>query len=63
MLPIIQVALDQVGYLEKASEDQLENKFANAGYGNFTKFGAWYGLNGQPWCDMFLSWCADHVGE
>ncbi len=63
MLPIIQVALDQVGYLEKASDDQLENKFANAGYGNFTKFGAWYGLNGQPWCDMFLSWCADQVGE
>lgn len=28
------------------------------GPNNTTKFGAWYGLNNQPWCAMFVSWCA-----
>lgn len=23
---------------------------------NKTKYGAWYGLDGQPWCAMFVSW-------
>lgn len=26
---------------------------------NNTKYGEWYGLNGQPWCAMFVSWCAN----
>lgn len=29
------------------------------GSGNNTKFGKWYGMNNQPWCAMFVSWCAD----
>lgn len=29
---------------------------------NRTKYGEWYGLNGQPWCDMFISWCGHVVG-
>ena len=24
---------------------------------NRTKYGAWFGLDGQPWCGMFVSWC------
>lgn len=24
---------------------------------NKTKYGKWYGLDGQPWCAMFVSWC------
>lgn len=32
------------------------------GSNNNTKFGAWYGLNYEPWCAMFLSWCAAVVG-
>jgi hypothetical protein len=24
---------------------------------NDTKYGKWYGLNNQPWCAMFVSWC------
>ena len=24
---------------------------------NQNKFGAWYGMNGQPWCAMFCTWC------
>lgn len=27
---------------------------------NCTKYGRWYGLDGNPWCDMFVSWCAYH---
>lgn len=29
---------------------------------NMTKYGKWYGLDGQPWCDMFISWCAEQAG-
>lgn len=27
-------------------------------YSNNTVFGEWYGLNYEPWCDMFISYCA-----
>lgn len=29
---------------------------------NKNKYGAWYGLNGFPWCAMFVSWCFDKAG-
>ena len=29
---------------------------------NETKYGAWYGINGQPWCAIFVSWCYDKAG-
>lgn len=29
---------------------------------NKTKYGAWYGLNGQPWCMIFIQWCFDRAG-
>lgn len=29
---------------------------------NKTPYGAWYGLNGFPWCAMFVSWCFDKAG-
>ena len=29
---------------------------------NRTKYGAWYGLNGQPWCAMFVAWVFSHAG-
>lgn len=29
---------------------------------NKVKYAEWYGMNGQPWCDMFVSWCADQIG-
>lgn len=62
---ILEIAGNEVGYLEKASNSQLQDKTANAGRNNYTKYGEWYGqgLNGQPWCDMFVSWCADQAGE
>lgn len=29
---------------------------------NKVKYAEWYGLNGNPWCDMFVSWCAAQIG-
>ena len=29
---------------------------------NKTKYGAWYGLDGQPWCMIFIQWCFDRAG-
>jgi len=29
---------------------------------NLTTFGKWYGMNGQPWCAMFVSWCFNKAG-
>ncbi len=45
---LLQIAAEQVGYREGTNND--------------TKFGAWYGMNFQPWCAMFVSWCADRCG-
>ena len=38
-----------------------ELNYAETGDNN-TKFGAWYGLNNQPWCAIFTSWCYDKAG-
>lgn len=40
---VIKVARQEVGYIESK--------------GNKTKFGEWFGLNGVPWCGIFVSWC------
>ena len=42
---ILAIAETQVGYAEGAN--------------NETKFGAWYPMNYNPWCAMFVSWCAE----
>ena len=55
---IIEVARQEIGYLEKASDSMLEDKTANAGMSNYTKYGEWYGGNGNYWCQQFVSWCA-----
>lgn len=59
---IITIAKSQVGYKEKASNSNLSSFTANAGSNNYTKYGAWYGNNGQPWCATFVSWCANQAG-
>ena len=33
------------------------------GSNNDTLFGKWYGLNYNPWCDMWISYCADKSGN
>ncbi len=30
---------------------------------NKTKYGVWYGLDGQKWCAIFVSWVYDHAGN
>ena len=44
----VNVALGEFGYKEKGE--------------NITKYGEWYGDNGEPWCAMFVSWCANQAG-
>lgn len=39
---VLEIAKGEVGYVEKPT--------------NLTKYGQWYGLDGQPWCAMFVSW-------
>jgi len=52
---MVDLALEQVGYHERNSDGSY-------GSGNISKFGAWYGMDGQPWCAMFVSWAADQAG-
>jgi len=33
------------------------------GANNDNKYGTWYGINHQPWCAMFVSWCFDQAGS
>ena len=63
---VISIALNEVGYLEKKSNSQLDDKTANAGSGNYTKYardlhklGDFYNgnKNGFSWCDVFVDWC------
>lgn len=62
---VIDIALAEVGYLEKASNSQLDSKTANAGNKNRTKYArdlaaiTFYNGNkqGVAWCDVFVDWC------
>ena len=54
----VQTAINEIGYIEKKSNKDLEDKEKNAGKSNFTKYGKWYGNNGDYWCMQFVSWCA-----
>jgi hypothetical protein len=45
---LLDVERSQLGYQESGD--------------NLTRYGLWYGLNGQPWCGMFQSWCAAKAG-
>lgn len=56
---VILIAKNEIGYLEKKSNSQLDSKTANAGSNNHTKY--WRDIKpsyqGQPWCACFVSWC------
>ncbi len=64
-LDVIEVALAEVGYVEKASNASLDDPAGNPGSGNWTKYArdlsvaGWYNgnKNGFPWCCVFVSWC------
>ena len=48
-MEVIEVAKKEIGYVEKS--------------GNITKYGEWFGLNGLPWCGIFVSWCFAMAGK
>lgn len=49
---LVEVALNEVGYLETTYTD-----------GTFySKYGDWYGYPNGAWCAMFISWCANRAG-
>ena len=54
----VQTAVNEIGYIEKKSNKDLEDKEKNAGKNNFTKYGNWFGNNGDFWCMQFVSWIA-----
>lgn len=63
---IIEVAKNEVGYLEKKSNSQLDSKTLNAGKNNYTKYARdldciknFYNgkKQGFAWCDVFVDWC------
>lgn len=61
---LIQTLGNEIGYLEKASNMELDSKTANAGKNNFTKYWRDLGANGyqgQPWCLCFVVWCFVHT--
>ena len=45
---VLAVAVRELGYRELGD--------------NRNKFGAWYGMDYQPWCAMFVSYCFYTVG-
>lgn len=61
---VINIASNEVGYLEKKSNSQLDSKTANAGSNNYTKYGrdmhklfpAYMDFPAY-WCLCFVSWC------
>lgn len=55
---VIATAKAEVGYLEKRSNSQLDDKTANAGSGNYTKYwrDVYSDWNGSAWCAVFISW-------
>lgn len=63
---LVEEASQWIGYLEKASPKQLEDKTANVGDNNCTIFGRWFGetvgdtatYTCAQWCSMFCMFCA-----
>ena len=56
---VLRIAEAEVGYCEKRSNSNLDDKTANAGSGNYTKYwrDIYPSFQGQAWCDCFVDWC------
>lgn len=60
---LISVAEAEIGYLEKKSNRSLDDKTANAGSNNYTKYNRdlknWTGEGSidAQWCQAFVDWC------
>ena len=61
---VLDLARNEIGYREKASNAGLDDKSSNAGSANWTKYARdlaktnWYNgnKNGYAWCDVFVDW-------
>lgn len=61
---LLDLARSEIGYHEKASSADLDDKDANSGGANWTKYARdldrtnWYNgsKNGFAWCDVFVDW-------
>ena len=72
---LIDIAEGEIGYVEKATNSQLDSKAANPGNGNYTKYGAYFDTqrgeyeyyngrkNGYDWCDQFNDYCFAEIGR
>lgn len=47
----LDIAISQLGTKESPAES------------NNTKYGSWYGVNYQPWCAIFCTWCFEQAGD
>ena len=47
-MSVVDIAKSQIGYKEIGD--------------NSTMYGKWYGLDRQPWCAIFVSWCYNQAG-
>ena len=62
---LLEIAAGEIGYKEKETNANLDNKTANAGDENYTKYArdlrekGYYQASKQgfAWCDMFVDWC------
>lgn len=61
---VIDIAMAEIGYLEKKNGNSLYEKTANAGSANYTKYGkemheVYPTVMDYPayWCDAFVDWC------
>lgn len=62
---VIDIAINEIGYLEKETYDQLDDKTANAGDANYTMYQRdlaeinYFNSSkkGVAWCAVFLAWC------
>jgi peptidoglycan hydrolase-like protein with peptidoglycan-binding domain len=62
---LVAIAREEIGYLEKKSNADLDSKTGNAGSKNYTKYArdlhsaGYYqaNKNGYEWCEVFNDWC------
>lgn len=64
---VLSIAAGEIGYIEKASNKDLDSQTGNPGTGNWTKYARdlWSAephyyqapKNGYDWCTVFVDWC------
>lgn len=51
MVSIVELAINQIGHKEDPADS------------NKTMYGEWFGMNGVPWCAIFVSWVYAHANK